>query len=202
MQGYRAPRADRVLGIGIDGGDASAQFQTAAAATRAACSALRSIRSPAEELALLRMCTSVCRVQHMLRAVGPFLPPADLLEFDEAQDAALSAILGGDICGLSLDRASCGAQQGGLGLRHAAELRFAAFLASRIDARPLAEELLAGLPEDLQDRVFAQWDREVDDATAAWMLELPGDVAPLARQLMQDGEREAAARTARILGHT
>ena len=193
--------APKVLGVGIDGDDVAEQFAATLAKTKQLCAALRSVDDPAVELALLRSCAGVCRVQHLFRAAGPEVPLELVHEFDDATEDALSTTLGGGVVGDALERAFCGAAQGGLGLRRAVETRLPAFVASRTDSRPLAVALLAGLPAALSHDVFSRWDREVASATAAWLAELPRDFAPLARQVLADGEREAEDRTARLLGH-
>ena len=45
----------------------------------------------------LRSCDYVCKIQHLLRAVGPELPLAQVLEFDECIEDTLSETLGGAI---------------------------------------------------------------------------------------------------------
>ena len=193
--------AKKVLGVGIDGLDVEEQFARAIAKTRATCQALRSVSDPAVELALLRLCSGVCKIQHLLRAVGPELPLAQILEFDECIEDALSETLGGAVRGDALDRATCGASQGGLGIRRAVEIRHLAFISSRVDARPLAEEVASGLPEDLSADMFSHWDADVTGASAAWLEELPAGSAPLARQLLSDGAEAAQRRASQLLGH-
>ena len=113
------------------------------------------------------MSSNVCRVTHLLRAVGNELPLEDVLAFDEGLEASLGFILGGSIHGRALDRAVCGASEGGLGLRRAREVQFPAFLASRTEARPLASDVSAQLPPRLRCAVFDVWDADVRSATTA-----------------------------------
>ena len=191
----------KVLGVGIDGDDVASQFSSVMRKTTEVGNALRSINDAAVELALLRLSTGVCRVQHLLRAAGPEVQLEQLLDFDEAVEDTLSTTLGGGVAGEALDRAFCGASQGGLGLRRAVETRWPAFLASRTDSRPLAVEVLTGLPDALRDGLFSHWDEQVSNATSAWLAELPSTSVPLARQVIAEGARSAADRTARLLGH-
>ena len=136
----------KVLGVRIDGGDLEEQFRSAAVATSAACDALELLEDAPAELALLRMSTNACRVVHLLRAAGPEIPEAALIDFDERQGLALASVLGGPLTPVGLERASCGAGDGGLGLRRTAETSFPAFLASRTEARALAEEVCGTMP--------------------------------------------------------
>lgn len=178
---------DKVLGGGIHAADAAAQFRAATEAVRATCGALREIDDPAVELALLRMSSNVCKVTHLLRAVGPALGLADVLAFDENLEAALSATLGGPTVGTALERATCGAREGGLGLRRAAEIRLPAFVATC-------------LPADFSSALFARWDSEVAAAMGAWQAELAPGAAAVARQLVDDGARHAQRRAWQVLG--
>ena len=131
----------KVLGVHIGGADVDGQFATVAAATGEVCAALEQIGDAPAEMALLRMSANACRVVHLLRAAGPEISDVALASFDESQEQALGAVLGGPLPAISLQRASCGAADGGLGLRRARDLRFPAFVASRVEAKPLAVEL-------------------------------------------------------------
>ena len=191
---------DKVLGVGIEAADARAQFRAAAEQVKATCDALRDIDDPAVELALLRMCANVCKVAHLLRAVGPILDEGDIVDFDEGVEAALSRILGGPILGQPLDRAVCGARDGGFGLRRAREIRLPAFIASRTEARPLAAEVASSLPSAFVSRVLARWDGEVTAALLAWQRELPPGTAAVAEQVVNEAAVDAERRTWRTLG--
>ena len=186
--------ATKVLGVGIEEDSAAAQFRTACKAARDASDALAAVADPAIELALLRRCTSVCKVTHMLRAVGPTLPLDDILAFDEGVEHALGSILGGDIRGVPLDRAVSGSHEGGLGLRRARESQLPAFLASRTEARPLAEDLAFSLPVDLRSSLFRIWDAEVHEALQRFQAELPAGCGPLVAQVLSDGAATAQQR--------
>ena len=105
-------------------------------------------------------------------------------EFDEVVEDALSTTLGGPIAGLALDRATCGVNDGGLGLRRGAEIRLAAFIASRTESRGLAFTLAASLPAGLRAAVFARWNEQVCDAMKNWELELPESFLAVAQQVV------------------
>ncbi|CAK0833355.1 unnamed protein product, partial [Prorocentrum cordatum] len=170
----------KVLGVRIAGGDLEGQFRGTVEATAAACSALELLEDAPAELALLRMSTNVCRVVRLLRAAGPEIPEAALVDFDERRGLALSALLWGQLPSACLERAACGARGGGLGLRRAADASLPAFLASRAEARPLAEELCSAMP--------AQW------------RELPADRRGFAAQVLAEGAAEAARVAGELTG--
>ena len=71
-----------------------------------AVAALQEINDSAVELALLRLCTNVCKADHLLRAAGPALPLCELEELDSVVDFGLSVTLGGTVSGLALERAT------------------------------------------------------------------------------------------------
>ena len=54
-------------------------------------------------------------------------------------------MLGGPLPAMALERAYCGAADGGLGLRRARDLRFPAFVASRVEAAPLVGHIFDGM---------------------------------------------------------
>jgi hypothetical protein len=102
--------------------------------------------------------------------------------------------------GAALERAVCGARDGGLGLRRARETRLPAFLASRTEARPMAAELATSMPEPLAQRVLASWDTEVQAALSAWQAELPPGAGGVAKQVLTEAAAEAERGTWRVLG--
>ena len=190
----------KVLGVGIEADSASAQFSTACASVAAACRALPDVNDPAVELALLRISTNVCRVNHLLRALGPTVPLADILGLDETIEQSLGTTLGGPIRGLALERASLGARDGGLGLRRAREVQLPAFLASRTESRALATDLAGSLPAKLQASLFAVWDMEVATALTAWQDELGAGTSAVAVQMLAAGASRARRRAWQMAG--
>ena len=189
----------KVLGIGIGGEDVASQFQTAVASTRAACVALQEVEDSAVELALLRLCTNVCEVDHLLRAAGPAVPFGDLEALDSVVDSGLAVALGGTVSGIALERASLSARDGGLGLRRSREVQLPAFIASRTEGRALAEDVASQLPPALRDATFAVWDCEVNAAFEEWRRELPAGAAGVAGQMLA-AAAEASRRRAWQLG--
>ena len=146
------------------------------------------------------MSTNVCRVNHLLRALGPAAPLADVLGLDEAIEHCLCTILGGPIRGLPLERASLGVRDGGLGLRRAQESQLPAFLASRTEARSLATDLASSLPDELQASLFASWDADVAAALSKWQEELGPGTGAAAVQLLSAGASRAQRRVWRLAG--
>ena len=69
------------------------QFRAACASLSATCGALPEIGDAAVELALLRLSTNVCRVDHLLRAAGPAVLLADLDGVDEVVEIMQVRIL-------------------------------------------------------------------------------------------------------------
>ena len=93
-----------------------------------------------------------------------------------------------------------GVRIGGLGIRRARELRLPAFIASRAEARPLAAEVAVGLPEGILCSVWRRWDGEMSEATNQWQQELPSGSANVAKQVIEQAEREAERRAWELLG--
>ena len=190
----------KVLGVHIGGADVDGQFATVAAATGEVCAALEQIGDAPAEMALLRMSANACRVVHLLRAAGPEISDAALASFDESQEQALGAVLGGPLPAISLQRASCSAADGGLGLRRARDLRFPAFVASRVEAKPLAVELCGALPEPWREAVLAHWDASTGAAAQQWLGGLPPGTRGVAQQLLEQGAEAAQERAWRLTG--
>ena len=190
----------KMLGVRIAGDDLGAQFSSAAEATAEACGALSLLEDAPAELALLRMSTNACRVMHLLRAAGPEIPAAALVDFDERQEHALASVLGGPLSPVALERAACGAADGGLGLRRTAEVCLPAFLASRTEARALAEEVCGALPPSWRGALLAQWDASTAAAAQAWLTQLPPSTRGLAQQVLAEGAVEAQRVAAELVG--
>ena len=89
---------------------------------------------------------------------------------------------------------------GGLGLRRATDLQYPAFLASRAEARPLAEKLAAPFPEAVRKAVWAEWDRSTQDALETWQATLSDSAKEVAEQLLTGGTDQARGKLAQCLG--
>ena len=189
-----------VLGVGITAAETEAELTEATARLRTACRSLRLLDDPAAELALLRMSLNSCRVTHLLRSAGCEIPADALDSFDADLEDALGSLLGSQLPGTSWMQASGGAADGGLGLRLASDVCLPAYLASSIDARPLALTLSEGLPESLRGAVFDCWDRHAAAAREGWLASLPDSARGVAAQLLSDGEEAATTAVQALLG--
>ena len=200
LQEVDAGPRGKVLGVELDGGSILEQLRAATGHTAEVCQALRAMQDPWAEMARLRVSANVCRVVHLLRASGPDLDADLLADFDGQQSEALGSILGGPVSDRVWDQAAGSAGEGGLGLHSAEELRYPAFLASRTQARPLAEELTRSLPAQWRDGLLTQWTATTAAAMDAWAGELSPDTAHVARQVLEEGAAESVRRTAQLAG--
>ena len=75
------------------------------------------------------------------RCYGDVLGGGTADRFDRELRAVLSGTLGGDISDTAWWQAGFGVDQGGLGLRPAAEVALPAFIASRLASRPAVEHM-------------------------------------------------------------
>ena len=76
---------------------------------------LSEINDPAVELTVGRACADVSRCVNVLRTAGNQLSTDALLEHEEALDAYMSKVVGGDLPALAFEQAALGVAQGGLG---------------------------------------------------------------------------------------
>ena len=107
--------------------------------------ALRELERPAAELLLGRCCADVAKISHLLRTVGDIVPEEVTAAFDQQQRAFVEETLGGHVSEEAMMQATLGVAAGGLGLRSAQALARTAFVASRVESRPLVEDLLQRL---------------------------------------------------------
>ena len=137
-----------MLGVDFGHGDhsVSCQFRRAIALAGELHSALAQVGHAGCELILLRKCADACKVIHLLRAAGPSIDPAILDEHDAQLARSLQRCLG-PLDSMALDQASLGVDEGGLGLRRAANLALPAFLASRAESRWIVELLSTALAD-------------------------------------------------------
>ena len=74
------------------------------------------------ELAVTQSCLGACKITHLLRASGAFISEAALLVHDNQLQQSLNEMFGCEIPPEALMQISCGARNGGLGLRRAVNL--------------------------------------------------------------------------------
>ena len=113
------------------------------------------------ELAAVQSCLSVCKVMHLLRAVGFYISDSALLAHDDNLEWCLAETFGAKLPVTSSIQASCSIQTGGLGLRKAKDIALVAFVASRADCRDAVLSFVAEiLPSDIRSLLFAAYDKD------------------------------------------
>ena len=195
-----------VLGVETAPHAARELFQSASDSAETARKGILSIGSAPEELALLRTCADACKVQHLLRALGPEVPEDCLLEFDSMSDVALQTVLGGPLSAAALGRSAAGVADGGLGVRRAADLAAPAFIASRVESRPLIAHLMSPSGSKaslgaatLASAVLAHLDASTAAAVDAWYGVLPEGGATAAGLLIEAASDKAADDVAQLI---
>ena len=129
-------REYHVLGIdfGTDDRSTTSQFNAAAIKISSLHTSISCLGDTACELVLLRKCADVCKVVHLLRAVGPDIQREALGKYDALLAATLQRCVG-PLDEYSLKQASLGVGEGGLGMRRSIDLAIPAFVASRTESR-------------------------------------------------------------------
>ncbi|CAK0799589.1 unnamed protein product [Prorocentrum cordatum] len=172
----------RVLGASIGAGAVATPLSERTVGAAAARAALAPAGGARAELALARARLHACKAAHLARAAGPEIPVDALAAFDEEQEAALKRVLGGAPLAACRARAATGAADGGLGLRRATAVAPRAFIASRVEARPLvAAPRGGGLQAALARAVAAHVDEGPQSAFAIWCGMLPRNLAARAQ---------------------
>ena len=124
----------------VNGGEEE-QFLQASEDAAKVQDAISTAEDAATELVLTRRCADVCKITHLLRVAGPAFSPASLQRFDNSVQSSLQRILGGPLDQDTLLQSSVGVHEGGLGLRLATDLALPAFIASRVERRPMVMKL-------------------------------------------------------------
>ena len=91
-------------------------------------------------------------------------------------------------------RATQAAKDGGLGLRKAADLRLPAFLASRADAKGLAELLTLTMPNGIKDNLFRYWGHTSTSAIEEWNETIPSSTGQVAEAILSEADAQSRAR--------
>jgi hypothetical protein len=161
-----------VLGV-RSGAPADEQFLEAAERMSAVHSALGVIEDTGVELTLARSCADVCRLVHLLRARGPEV--AALGRADRLLDAVLESVLASPV-----------------------PLAAPAYVAARVDARPLVAELFAKVPRawgadgDARAPLLSAYDARTDAAAEDFRASLsPASAAHLGQVLAEAAELAA-----------
>ena len=137
--------------LGVDLGDAAvrdAQLHKVNAAVACTRIAIAEIGDAATELILTRLCADVNKVNHLLRANGPYFREETLQEFDDGLTAGLATALAGPLHEEAVIQTSLGVREAGLGARRAVDTRDCAFLASRVRVRPFVLHLAAEFQDE------------------------------------------------------
>ena len=102
---------------------------------------LPDLEDPQVELQLLRHCLSCCKVIHVLRTVPPH-KLHNLSLFDDQLRNSLSRVVRTSLSDISWQQATLPLRLGGLGIRHASDICYAAYLGSCSANRDLVCQLL------------------------------------------------------------
>ena len=161
---------------------------------------------------LLRKCADVCKVVHLLRAAAPSIEPDTLEAYDAMLEQSLLRCLGGDLDEMSLEQASLGVAEGGLGLRRAAGISMPAYLASCIEARWMislladsigdfvAPGVLSSGFEDKIARAQTDLERKLSPAGVTQMRAVIAEVGPAHQTPANVFQRMRAQREACLTG--
>jgi len=196
-----------VLGVDTDveGGEGSAfskQFGEVCEKVAAVHQRLTEVEDGPAELTLLRSCASVCKVTHLLRAAGIYLPQSDLNGFDRTVSEALQRVLGCELPGPCLEQSAQPTCQGGLGLARSSQLAAAAFVSARVEAEPLVHLLLGGLSAVTGDlsALEGDYEQELEKGKAALSEQLSAEGRVVADELIAAAEGEATKHFAALMG--
>ena len=120
-----------LLGAPIFGSSEYFDFFAAALFDKVKClqDLLPELEDPQVELQLLRQCLSCCKVVHMLRTVPPHMLH-NLALFDDQLRNSLSGVVRTSFSDLTWQQATLPLRMGGLGIRQASDMKYAAYLGS------------------------------------------------------------------------
>ena len=136
---------------------------------------------------------------HLLRSLGPEIEPAALAEFDDSVMAALGRIVACDLSAKARLQAELPTCQGGTGLVPASRLALAAFVAARIESRPIAVSLLEGLAEVSGDvSGLADYAASLEAGRRGLLSQVGGVRQAQVDEAMARGAVDAAARFAAL----
>ena len=115
------------------GGPAALDTQVSAVLRKARDTrlALLEVGHAATELLLTRLCADVSKLSYQLRLNGDRIRDERLQAFDHDLREAVQLVAGGDLPDTAWEQCALGVKKGGLGLRTATQVSFAAFVASR-----------------------------------------------------------------------
>ena len=136
----------------------------------------------------------------LLHSVGPEVKPAALAEFDDSVMAALGRIVACDLPTKARLQAELPTCQGGTGLVPASRLALAAFVAARIESRPIAVSLLEGLAEVFGDasKLTADYSASLEAGRRGLLSQVGSVRQAQVDEAMARGAADAAARFAAL----
>ena len=187
----RATDAPKVLGVHLGGAEVcNADMDKVCSKVAVAREKIQDLNSPAAELTLQRVCLNVSKASYLLRCNGDRIADDRLCRFDRGMAEGLESALWEPLADDSWIQASIAVDAGGLGMREAQGVALPSFLASRVAARPLVNEMArhtmeAGicqtqlLMEAYDDRTRAALDR--------WLAEMPVGVHARIKAVLADG---------------
>ena len=153
------------------------------------------------ELVLTRRCGDVGNFTYWLRCYGDIIGTSPSDSFDKGLRSTVEETLGGPLPDTAWWQCGIGAERGGLGLRSARDIALPAFIASRVDSRPMVTKMFdhieaAGL--GLKADLIAEYDRRTTAAINSLCADLPVEVHEQVRDTVKDGVTAAAGRWIRI----
>jgi len=173
---------DHTLALGAPfGGETALLAEVGSTLDKAARThrALLDISHAPTELVLTRQCGDVAKLSYHLRLNGDRIPDHLLETFDRDLRASLEHILGGSLPDNAWEQSGTGVCHGGLGLRTARQVSLAAFVASRVSARPHVREMATHLAQagvcDMS-AVMLAYDGRTEDAVVDLVATLPAAV--------------------------
>ena len=180
--------------LGVDVGKQAARtahFQATAESVAAGRESLAGIADSATELVLTRRCADVCEITYLLRAHGPAIQQQALQRFDDDLSKALALASGGPLHEEALSQACLGVKQGGLGARRAQDTALPAFVASRLQSRPLARKLSQTLDDVglLPEKFEALYDEGLDMEVQTQRQAIAGEEAATRRHFRESAGR-------------
>ena len=166
--------------------------------------AISSLDHVSTELVLTRFCADVCKVTYLLRVAGPSMDDDLLDKYDKQGRSSMERILGGPLHDAAWEQGAAGVREGGLGLRRAKDLALPAFVASRIETRPLVEllahELIAAgmIPGEF----LSLYEQQTSSTFDRFVARLSEEGRSRAAQGMSEALSAARDRLKEMQGHT
>jgi hypothetical protein len=134
------PHSAPVKCLGVRLGQEAQQLAQEVEKARLLHEAIATLDDPALVLVLTRASADVCRIVHLLRAVGP-VAEKPLADFDDLMREAVGRVVRTEVTDLAAEQATWGVRAGGLGLRKATATAGPAHVASLVESEQLVSWL-------------------------------------------------------------